>query len=224
MKKNLVFVVMATALCTLSGTALADSIKGKLGVTGRLGLMVPSDSEFTTATAVTIIPSFTIGVIETGKGKADTAFVGGGGFVYGVTDNFAIEVDVTHTPQIDYEFFGKQSFEITTTNVSLGLQYRFFPTNMLVPYLGAGVDFIISEGKYLGRDALDIETVVGDHLNAGVDLFITKRIALNADFRGVLAPKAEINNRNLSLPGNFKAGEYDPISFVGLFGVRFFLN
>lgn len=224
MKKYLVFVVMAAALGTLSDIALADSIKGGLGVTGRLGFMIPSDSEFTTTRGVTIIPSVTVSVVDTSTGKADTAFVGGGGLIYGVTDHFAVEADVIHTPQIDYGVLGQQSFEITTTNVSLGFQYRFFPENVFVPYLGAGVDFIMSDGKYLDSDALDIETVVGGHVNAGGDFFITKHIALNADFRGVIAPKAEINNRNMSLPGNLHAGEYDPSSFVALFGVRFFLN
>ncbi|ABQ25363.1 porin family protein [Geotalea uraniireducens] len=223
MKKYLVFIVMAAVLCTLSDIAMADSIKGRLGVTGRLGFMVPSGSEFTKVSQYTIIPSFSVAVPETGKGKADTAFAGGGGFIYGITDNFALEADVTHTPNINYVFLGQKSVRITTTNVSLGFQYRFIPESRLVPYLGAGVDFIISDGKYQGRDELDIETLVGDHVNAGVDFFVTKHIALNADIRGVLAPKAEVNNRNLSLPENLKTGEYDPISFVALFGVRFFL-
>lgn len=224
MKKYLVFIVMTAILSTLSDAALADSIKGRLGVTGRLGFMVPSSSEFTKISPYTIIPSFSLAVAETGKGKADTSFAGGGGFIYGISDNFALEADVTHTPSIGYVFLGQKSIEISTTNVSLGFQYRFIPESRLVPYLGAGVDFIISDGKYLDRDELDIETLVGDHVNAGVDLFITKRIALNADIRGVLAPKAEVNNRNQSLPENLKTGEYDPISFVALFGVRFFLN
>ena len=179
MKKLLVFAVMAAVLSTLPDIAMADSIKGRLGVTGRLGFMVPSDSEFTALTSYTVIPAVTIGLIETVKGKADTAFIGGGGFICGVTDNLAIEVDVTHAPKIDYAFtgiLGQQSFEITTTNVSLGFQYRFIPESMLVPYLGAGVDFIFSDGKYQGRDELDIETVVGEHVNAGADFFVTKHI------------------------------------------------
>ncbi|WP_298273066.1 OmpW family outer membrane protein [Geobacter sp.] len=227
MKKYLVLIVIGAVLCTLSDTAMADSIKGRLGVTGRLGFMVPSSSEFTTVTPVTVIPSVTLGTIDTGKGKADPAFVAGGGFICGVTDNLAIEVDVTHAPKIEYAFTGfggQQSFEITTTNVSLGFQYRFFPEKMLVPYLGAGVDFIFSDGKYQGRDKLDIETVVGEHVNAGADFFVTQKIALNADFRGIIAPRAEVNNPNQPLPFNLKTGEYDPVSFVALFGVRFFLN
>jgi outer membrane protein len=223
MKKYLVFFVTAAVLCTLPVASLADSIKGKLGVTGRLGLMIPSDIDYTATTSYTIIPSITIGEIQNDKAKAETAFVGGGGFIYGVTDNIAVEVDVTHAPQIDYDNSGQKVLEITTTNVSLGFQYRFSPENMLVPYLGGGVDFIISDGKYLTGNELNIEKVIGGHVNIGADFFITKRIALNADFRTVMGPKVNIYVQNPSLSGTLNS-QYDPMSFVALFGVRFFLN
>lgn len=159
MKNYLVFIVTTAILCTLPVISLADSIKGKLGITGRLGLMIPSDFDYTTITAHTIIPSITVGVIQNDKAKAETAFVGGGGFIYGVSDNLAVEVDVTHAPRIDYDNSGQKAFEIATTNVSLGLQYRFLPESMLVPYLGGGVDFILSDGKYLTGDELKIDNI-----------------------------------------------------------------
>jgi outer membrane protein len=220
MKKYLLFIATAAVVCALPGISLADSIKGKWGVTGRVGLMAPSDIEFTAVTGYAIAPSLNVAVINIGKAKADTTFAGGGGFIYGVTDNFAVEVDVTHTPRINYDYSGQKLFEITTTNVSLELQYRFYPENALVPYLGVGADFMISDGTYQSGDTMNIETLVGEHVNAGVDFFVTKRIALNADFRSILAPRADIHTQNASL---LKA-EYDPISFVALFGVRFFLN
>jgi outer membrane protein len=224
MKNYLVFIVTAALLCTLPEASHADSIKGRLGVTGRLGLMVSSDIDYTGITPYTIIPSITVVELQKNNAKAETAFVGGGGFIYGVTDHFAVEVDVTHTPEIDYDIYsGLKALEITTTNVSLGLQYRFLPENRLVPYLGGGVDFILSDGKYLTGDQLNIDTVMGGHVNIGADFFVTKRIALNADFRGVLGPKANIYIQNSSLSEAFNA-EYDPNSFVALFGVRFFLN
>lgn len=220
MKTYLLFIVTAAVVCTLPEISLADSIKGRVGVTGRAGLLVPSDIEFTALTGYAIAPALNIAVINIGKAKADTTLAGGGGFIYGVTDHFAVEVDVTHTPKIDYDYSGQKLFEITTTDVSLGLQYRFLPENTLVPYLGVGADFIISDGKYLAGDNMNIETVVGQHVNAGVDFFVTKRMVLNADFRSIMGPKANTSSQNPSL---VKA-EYDPISFVALFGVRFFLN
>jgi outer membrane protein len=214
MKKHLVFIVTAAVLCTLPLASQADSIKGRLGVTGRLGLMVPSDIQYTTMTPYAILPSLIVGEIENNKAKAETAFVGGGGFIYGVTDNIAVETDVTHTPQIDYS--GQNALEITTTNVSLGFQYRFLPEHLLVPYLGGGVDFIISDGKDQAGYALNVDTVVGGHANAGADFFVTKRVALNADFRAILAPNANISAQTSS-PAGFFVSEYNPISFVALF-------
>lgn len=41
MKKLIVFACLATTISMTAGTAMADSIKGKVGVTGRVGFLVP---------------------------------------------------------------------------------------------------------------------------------------------------------------------------------------
>ena len=45
MKKVLLFAV--ASMFVLSGTAMADSIAGKFGITARTGLNYPADSQFT---------------------------------------------------------------------------------------------------------------------------------------------------------------------------------
>ncbi|HLO25047.1 MAG TPA: outer membrane beta-barrel protein [Geobacteraceae bacterium] len=178
------------ALLTLSaGSAMADSIRGRLGVTGRLGFIVPSESSG----------------VATGLIGTNTEFIAGGGFIYGVTDAVAAELDITHA--------GFSNSDIT--NISLGGQYRFtmLPMKELVPYAGAGLDILL-----IGSDFGNVDDTVGAHLSAGVDYFIQKQLAVTAEMKGVLAPNTDIKF------GGVKRGEFDPTSFSMTFGVRYFFN
>src|SRR5512135_3082932 len=83
-KMKKVFVLV----CALSFMLLAEtgvradgfnSINGRIGVTGRIGFSLSADS-----------------VMNNSGFKTDTAFIGGGGFIYGITDCFATELDITH--------------------------------------------------------------------------------------------------------------------------------
>ena len=82
MKKVLVFYCVALSLVLTAGTAMAaDSIKGKFGVNGRIGFLVPADSEaFATPSDL----------------STDIGLIGGGGYIYGITKNIALELDITH--------------------------------------------------------------------------------------------------------------------------------
>jgi len=189
MKNYFVLACAAVFLTFVAGTVFADSISGRVGVTGRIGFIVPSDSS-----------SIATGVIGT---NAD--FIGGGGFIYGITDAVAAELDVTHASFNGFD----------TTNISLGAQYRFtgIPVEHLVPYVGAGVDILVNDSS-LGN----VDNVVGAHVSAGVDYFLQKQLALTAELKGVLAPNADITI------GGVKMGEFDPTGFAMTFGVRYFFN
>ncbi len=195
MKKFILAFFVALALTVSVESAMAESIEHRLGVTGRLGFIVPSDST------------------ELGLGTIGTNvdFIGGGGFIYGVTRNIAAELDIT------YAGFGSTAgvnFDIT--NIALGGQYRFtdIPVMHLVPYGGAGLDILLN-----GADqGASVDDVVGVHLSAGVDYFIQSSIALNAEMKGVLAPDADIKTF-----GN-KIGNFDPTSFSMTVGLRYFFN
>ncbi|HEX8960278.1 MAG TPA: outer membrane beta-barrel protein [Geobacteraceae bacterium] len=206
MSRKLLAFCATVLLALAAGNALAaDSIKGRLGVTGRIGFSVPADSD---------INGFTV--------STDTGFIGGGGFIYGITDNIAAELDVTHATYgtstlVAPAPFGNSDFD--TTNVSLGVQYRFLnvPVRRLVPYVGAGLDILVNDASTGG--GIDADTVVGVHLSGGVDYFFLRQLAFTAEMKGVLAPNADIHNA-----AGQKIGNYDPDSFSMTFGVRYFFN
>lgn len=191
---------MAVMLSMGAVSAMAESINGRLGVTGRIGFIVPADSE-AVSTGVLI-----------GRGHTDVGFVGGGGFIYGVTDHIAAEFDITHSS------FGTDGLaDFDTTDISMGVQYRFLniPVRHLVPYVGGGLDILINGAN----NGLNVDTVVGVNAKAGVDYFVMRNFALTSELKGVLAPNADINR-----PGSGKIGDFDPDSFTMTFGVRYFFN
>ncbi len=199
MKKFIILAVLLALVSLVPGAAMADSIKGRLGVTGKVGFIVPSDNE----------AEFGFGTNHT-----DTGLVVGGGLLYGIDDHFAAELDVTNSS------FDSEIGDFDITDISFGGQYRF--TNMrdrrLVPYLGAGLDIISSDfdSDFGGRRHVD--TTLGVHLSGGLDYFVEKHVALTAEAKVVLAPDADITD------DGFHSGSYDPTNFSTTFGVRFFFN
>lgn len=200
MTRKLVVFCTAALLTLAAGTAMAaDSIKGRLGVTGKIGFIVPADSE-AVGTGVVV------------SRNSDAGFIGGGGFIYGVTDNIAGEFDITHAG-----FGSEGGTDFNTTNISFGVQYRCLhvPVQHLVPYAGGGLDILLNGAN----NGFDVDTVVGIHLNAGVDYFLQRQLALTSEIKGVIAPNADI-----TAPGLGKVGNFDPDSFSMMFGVRYFFN
>lgn len=190
---------LVTVNAMAAETNSAESIKGRLGITGEIGFLVPADND-----------AVSTGIVV-GRGHTDTGFIGGGGLIFGILDNFAAEFQVTHTG-----FGTDTSTDFDTTNISLGAQYRYLnlPVKKLVPYVGAGVDILINGAN----NGLDVDTVAGIHVKAGVDYFVMRQLALTSELKGVIAPNADIK------AGGGKVGEFDPDSFSMTFGVRYFFN
>ncbi|MBU5636421.1 porin family protein [Geomonas sp. Red69] len=184
-------------LLLLISNAMADGIQGRIGLTGKVGFLMPVQDDFIT------------GVEDTNTGLA-----AGGGIIYGIGKNVAAEVDIMHVPTLRVEAAGAKVGEASMTDISLGLQYRFTPEKPLVPYLGAGVDFIKGKFTNVADRRYGLEWTTGGHVSAGVDYFATRGIALTAELKGVFAPAGNIK----STPQ-----EYNPNSFVGTVGVRLFL-
>jgi len=197
MKKLIVVACLASAVAMTAGTAMADSIKGKLGVTGKIGVMIPADNRS-----------------DFFDNKTDAGFIGGAGLIYGIDDHFAAEFDVSRTA------FGSETGDFGVTNVSLGGQYRFALANhQLVPYVGVGLDILVSDYDPNDGSTRDVDTTVGAHASAGVDYFILKQLALTAEAKLVAAPGTSITDRF----GN-RRGEFDPSSISTTVGVRYFFN
>ncbi len=198
--RKFIFFLTLTALLTLTaGTAMAQNIKGKFGVTGQIGFLIPSDSD-----------------VNDFKLETDVGFNFGGGFIYGIDRNWAAEIGVTRTEFGSNLVSGRDMGDFEVINVSLGGQYRFEISQAnLTPYAGAGLDILIID---YSRSNTSVDTTVGMHLSGGIDYFLTKNVALNAEAKVVIAPDTTINN-SVGTAGNF-----DPSSVSGMFGVRFFFN
>lgn len=192
MKKHLLFLILIALFTLAAGAASAESIKGRVGVTGRLGFIVPADSD--------------IGGVNT---STDVGLIGGGGLIYGLTNDIALELDITHAA-----YGSAAGVDFDTTNISLGGQYRFthLPQPHLVPYVGAGLDILLNDVS----DGANADTVAGVHVSGGADYFLTRDLAATAELKGVIAPNADINY------GGSKVGNFDPMNLSMTFGVRYF--
>lgn len=196
-KQIIVCGVLAAVIALASGTAMAESIKGRVGVTGRVGFQIPADNE---------------AEFGWGNNKTDTGFVGGGGLIYGIDNNWAMEFDVTHSS------FESDTGDFNVTDISLGAQYRFRVPGRGVPYLGAGLDILVADYDPYDGASLDVDTALGAHLKGGLDYFVTRNLALNAEAKFVFAPDTDITYQGIH------TGDFDPSSFSGTVGVRYFFN
>lgn len=202
MKKLIAVACLATAVSLTSGTAMADSIKGRIGVTGKIGMISPADN---TADNNSLYY----------RNRTDTGLIAGGGLIFGIDDHIALEVDATRAT------FGSETGDFAVTNLSLGGQYRFaLQQRQLVPYIGVGVDFIATDYDVNSGQRSDVESKVGWHASGGFDYFIQKNLALTAELKLVAAPDAGINDRE----SGKDVGDFDPSSFSSTIGIRFFFN
>lgn len=195
-----IIVLTIAALLLISVNAMADSIAGRLGVTGRLGAAIPTKDDFIKGTSDT-----------------DAGFAAGGGLIYGFNDLVAADVEVLHMPQLDVHANGVKTYEAAVTDVALGVQFRFLNDKKIVPYLGLGLDFITADLRHVNGTGYKLDWTFGGHANLGFDWFITKGIAMTTDLRGVYATDGDV------LHGSNKVSEYRPQWFQGTVGLRLML-
>jgi outer membrane protein len=203
-------ILLATVTVILTAaSALAAGIDGRFGITGKAGAMVPLKDDFVSNTT---LPS---------PAGADPGMAAGGGIIFGVGKCLAVEIDVTHLLKSNVNISGNKYFEASLTDIALGLQYRLAADSRLVPFIGAGADFIKGELKSTVPATLDtkynLDWTVGGHVNVGMDYFVAKGIAFTIDARGLYAADGDVNRSGT------KVGSYDPLSFIGTVGIRLFL-
>lgn len=202
MKKLIVFALLATTISMTAGTAMADSIRGKLGVTGRVGFINPADN---TADST---PTYY-------NNKTDMGLIAGGGFIYGVDDHFALDIEASRAT------FGSETGDFGVTDLSFGGQYRFaLQQRQIVPYIGVGLDVLFTDYDENFGHKSDVDTKLGAHVNVGVDFFLQRNLALTAEAKLIAAPDAKITDNQSGAP----AGDFDPSSFSSTIGIRFFFN
>lgn len=193
-------IMILVVLLLIAVNAMADSINGRLGVTGRIGATLPLNDDF---------------IRNTSDSNAGLAV--GGGLIYGFSEHMAADVEVLHMPQLDVNANGVKTYEAAITDVSLGVQCRFTPGSRLVPFVGIGPDFITGNLKHVNGTSYKLDWTYGGHVNVGFDWFITPGIALTTDVRGVYAADGDVLN------GSTKVSAYRPQWFQGTVGVLLML-
>ena len=198
MKKIVIACATALLVAGAAGSALAESIKGTMGVTGRIGVIVPADSKE---------------AANNGSGRnylieTDPGISGGVGFIYGMDDTLALEIGV------DFAQFHTSEGSADLKDLAVGVQYRFPPANpKLVPYMGVGIDVLIPDIKNG-----DVDTVLGGHFRGGFDYFFDRAVAFNLDFKATGGIKADIDR------AGSKIGEFNPSNITGTAGVRVYFR
>ena len=129
----------------------------------------------------------------------------GSGFKYGgslcleITKNIAIELSgIRFQSNVEGNPEALSEGKLSIIPIQLSLKARFLMAGRFVPYvLGGGgyylSSFALDEGIISNWDAFGfdieekVENAIGFHFGAGLDLFVTKNIALNADLRYCIA-------------------------------------
>lgn len=118
-----------------------------------------------------------------------------------------VNISNAFIPELDFTYFFNKNFaaelilgtskhdvKVGNDEVSLGsvrllpptvtLQYHFYPTKSLKPYVGAGLNYTIfydvENGDTLG---MDYKNNVGFALQGGVDYFVNDKFFLNVDIK-----------------------------------------
>ena len=199
MRKFLLLTACAMLSALLAGNAAADDLRGRLALTGRLGVINPANSE-RDANGERLIVS------------TDAGFIGGGGFIFGIDENIAMELDITHAAFHTSNSTGFGQADVT--DLSIGAQFRLPERQRVVPYFGAGMDVLIND---LPHNAAN--TVFGLHLASGVDYMLQRQLALNAEIKGVEAYNADVKDFT-----GAKVGQFDPSNVSFTVGARFYFN
>jgi outer membrane protein len=121
-----------------------------------------------------------------------------------------VNISNSFIPELDFTYFFNKNFaaelilgtskhdvKVGNDEVSLGsvrllpptvtLQYHFYPTKSLKPYVGAGLNYTIfydvENGDTLG---MDYKNNVGFALQGGVDYFVNDKFFLNVDINKII--------------------------------------
>lgn len=202
MKKLFLVACLVGAVTCWSSIALAENIAGRVGITGRLGFLVPTDSDRNDY-----------------KLETDVGFVGGGGLIYGIDRHFAAEIDITRSEFSSNLVSGPDQGDFGITDIGLGAQYRFdLAKPQWVPFVGGGLDILLTD--YTTQDGVNtnVDDTVGFYAKGGIDYFIMRQLAVTAEVKGVAAVTADIHG-----PGGI-SGHFDPSYFSSTFGIRYFFN
>ena len=148
----------------------------------------------------------------------------GGNFCLGITKNISVELSgIRFQSDVEGDPEALSKGKLSVIPIQLSIQARFPISSRFVPYLLGG------GGYYLNRFNLDkeitdvwdalgfdieekVENAIGYHFGAGIDLFFTKNIALNADFRYCIAKIKGTWNLTDQISGTETSGDLEDLN------------
>ena len=123
----------------------------------------------------------------------------GGNLSLGLTENITLELKgLTFQSAVEGDPTALSKGKLSVMPIQVSIHARFPIANRLLPYLLGGGGYYVSKFN-LDQEIIDawdalgfsieekVENAIGFHLGAGIDLFITKNIALNIDARYCIA-------------------------------------
>ena len=128
-----------------------------------------------------------------------SGFKYGGSLCLGITKNIAIELSgLRFQSNVEGDPEALSEGKLSIMPIQISIQARFPIAGQFVPYVLGGAGYylssfaldegIISDWDVLGFDIEEeVENATGFHFGAGIDLFLTKNLALNADLRYCIA-------------------------------------
>jgi len=149
--------------------------------------------------AITVAPTENVSNVMPGfpggSATVDDAYVPELDFTYFLTDNIGAELILATSPH-DLSGSGTLSglgeiADVMALPPTLTLQYHLNPRGKVRPYVGVGVNYTIfysedassSLVNALGPTSLDVDDSLGVSYQAGVDIDLSDRWFLNADFK-----------------------------------------
>ncbi len=152
---------------------------------------------------IEIIPKSCIGTIVgyamLSEENYGSGFKYGGSLCLGITKSIAIELSgLRFQSNVEGNPEALSEGKLSIIPIQLSIKARFLMAGRFVPYvLGGGSyylsSFALDEGIISNWDAFGfnieekVENAIGFHFGAGIDLFLTKNIALNADLKYCIA-------------------------------------
>lgn len=196
MKKQIGFIAILIGLVSLSQSIYADYVGGESEVNNKSSSHKPyhhtrGGDWFTRLRALYVLPNDSSGSLSTIPNSGvsvNPSWTGEFDFAYMFTKNFGAELILATCRNT---LNGKKALSHTEIGKAwllpptLTLQWRFFPSALAQPYIGAGVNYTLFYGIdcSLADTHLHLKHSWGPALQAGIDIFVYKNFFVNADVK-----------------------------------------
>ncbi|UCE22235.1 MAG: outer membrane beta-barrel protein [Candidatus Aminicenantes bacterium] len=156
----------------------------------------------------------------------------GGNFCLGIIEYLSLEVSgLRFRNDVEGSFEGLSKGKLTVMPIQLSIQARLPVTRQFVPYIQGGGGYYLNSFALDGEisdtwDALGfdveekIENSFGYHFGAGLDFFITEKIAISADFKYCIVKSKGSWSLTDRISGTVTSGDLENLNLnTMMFGV-----